>query len=329
MSDLTPACIPPACRTLEKICHYAQDAYFYCRQSNDGMRALILFLFFLAYAFTVRWYYVCQMKGLCGRAPATEIAQPEEDIRLRNLRLLSGDTVLLQNYDQFAFTEGFIQPRLNDNNNAFLDSVAALLLAVPGRRLTVTGRYAPQERGKSYGFFENYGTARADQLRRLLVSRGIDETRISLDHNLSSDSLLREPMQFSFFYDAAAGIPEGYEKVQFSFTNMTFSDANFAFGSDEFKPGEAFVAYADSVKTYLQLNPDRRLNIVGHTDNIGSDKFNLNLGLRRAKSAKEYFQKLGVATDIQTATEGKKKPVATNETDEGRQKNRRVNFILE
>lgn len=292
------------------------------------MRALILFLFFLAYALTVRWYYVCEMKGLCGRAPATEVAEPEEDIRLRNLRLLSGDTVLLKDYDQFAYTEGFVQPRLNDNNNVFLDSVAALLLAVPGRRLTVTGLYAPQERGKSYGFFENYGTARADELRRLLVSRGVEETRISLDHNLSSDSLLREPILFSLFYDAA-GIPEGYEKVQFSFTNMTFSDANFAFNSDEFNPGEAFVAYADSVKTYLQLNPDRRLSIVGHTDDKGSDKYNLGLGLRRAKSAKGYFQRLGVTGEINTLSEGKRKPVATNETDEGRQKNRRVNFILE
>lgn len=292
------------------------------------MRALILFLFFLAYAFTVRWYYVCEMKGLCGRAPAPEIVEPEEDIRLRNLRLLSGDTVLLKDYDQFAYTEGFVQPRLNDNNNAFLDSVAALLLAVPGRRLTVTGLYAPQERGKSYGFFENYGTARADELRRLLVSRGVEETRISLDHDLSSDSLLREPILFSLFYDAA-GIPEGYEKVQFSFTNMTFSDANFAFNSDEFNPGEAFVAYADSVKTYLQLNPDRRLSIVGHTDDKGSDKYNLDLGLRRAKSAKGYFQRLGVTGEIKTLSEGKRKPAATNKTDEGRQKNRRVNFILE
>lgn len=302
--------------------------YFYCQQSNDGMRALLIFLLFLAYALAVRWYYVCEMKGLCGAVVSDQVLEPQ-DVRLKNLRLISGDTLLLNGYDQFAFNAGQVQPRLNDNNAAFLDSVAAIIKVAPGRKLTITGRYAPQEDGKPYGFFENYGTARADALRRLLTQRGIDERLISLDHEPSRDSMLREPAVFEIFYDAAAGVPEGYEKVQFSFTNMTFSDANFAFGSAEFKPGSAFIAYADSVKTYLQINPERRLSIVGHTDNVGSDKFNDGLGLRRAKSAQTYFQELGVASEIQTQSEGKRKPVATNDTAEGRQKNRRVNFIIE
>lgn len=292
------------------------------------MRALLVFLLFVGYALAVRWYYVCEMKGLCGSVEPEQVAEPQ-DLRLKNLRLSSGDTLLLSGYEQFAFNTGQVQPRLNDNNSAFLDSVAAIIKAVPGRKLTITGTYAPQEEGKPYGFFENYGTARADALRRLLTLRGIDESLMSLDHELSRDSLLREPAVFELFYDAAAGVPDGYEKVQFSFTNMTFSDANFAFGSAEFKPGSAFIAYADSVKTYLQLNPQRQLTIVGHTDNVGSDKFNEGLGLRRAKSAKVYFKELGVESDILTQSEGKRKPVATNDTSEGRQKNRRVNFIIE
>lgn len=292
------------------------------------MRALLVFLLFVAYALTVRWYYVCEMKGLCGTVVPAQTTEPQ-DLRLKNLRLNSGDTLLLNGYDQFAFGAGQVQPRLNDNNAIFLDSVVAIMKAVRGRKLTITGLYAPQENGKPYGFFENYGTARADALRRLLTQRGIDEALISLDHEPSRDSLLREPAVFELFYDAAAGVPEGYEKVQFSFTNMTFSDANFAFGSAEFKPGSAFIAYADSVKTYLQINPERKLTIVGHTDNVGSDKFNESLGLRRAKSAKAYFQQLGIASEIQTQSEGKRKPVATNDSAEGRQKNRRVNFIIE
>lgn len=293
------------------------------------MRILIVFLLFAAYSLTVRWYYVCQMKGLCGgEAPVPEVVEPE-DVRMKTLRLLSGDTVLLQGYDQFAYHDGQVQPRLNENNNAFLDSIAGLMQVAPGRKLTITGLYAPQEAGRSYGFFENYGAARADALRRLLMQRGIDETRISLDHDLSRDSLLQEPALFEAYYDPTAGTPEGYEKVLFSFTNMTFSDANFAFASAEFKPGEAFTAYADSVKTYLDINPDRALTIVGHTDNVGSNTYNDGLGLRRAKSARDYFKKLGVTSEIKTESLGKRKPVATNDTDEGRQKNRRVNFILE
>ncbi len=291
------------------------------------MRALTVFLLFIAYALGVRWYYVCQIKKMCQPQTPAQITAPV-DVRDKNLRLLSGDTVLLQGYDQFAFAPGQAQPRLNHNNEIFLDSVAAILQRIPSRKLIITGFYAPQEMNQSYGFFENFGTARADALRRLLMQRGVEESRISLDHDLSNDSLLRTPAEFSVFYDATAR-PDAYEKVQFSFTNMTFSDANFAFGSAEFRPGAAFTAYADSVKTYLSLNPDKKLTIIGHTDNVGSDKFNNDLGLRRAKSARDYFTKLGVTAPIEVQTQGKHKPVATNTTPEGRQKNRRVNFVIE
>jgi outer membrane protein OmpA-like peptidoglycan-associated protein len=86
----------------------------------------------------------------------------------------------------------------------------------------------------------------------------------------------------------------------------------------------------DSVNTYMSLNPDSRLTIVGHTDSIDTDKFNYRLGLDRAENTKKYMEELGVnASRIDVASEGESKPVAPNRTDEGRQKNRRVEFIIQ
>lgn len=284
------------------------------------MRAIFVFLLFCGYALAARWYYVCEIKHLCAEET------PVEDVRLKTLQLVEEDTILLDGYDQFAFDSTDVRPRINANNAEFLDTLAAYLGLFPDKNLTIIGDYLAAEDSLEVGFFENIGVARAAEIRKLLMRRGVEEKRISLDYRLSKDTLLREPIAFEVF---VANRPDEFENTLFSFTNMTFSDANFEFDSDKFTPGDPFISYADSVKTYLALNPEKSLRIVGHTDNIGTTKYNKDLGLRRAKSARKYFEDLGVLTAIKVGSEGESRPAASNETDEGRQKNRRVNFVLE
>lgn len=278
--------------------------------------AFLVFLVFIAYALAARWYFVCKIKNLCGAVST--------DIRLKTLELKEGDTLILSEYDQFAFDSAAVAPRLNENNELFLDTLAAYLKEFPTKKLTITAFYRISESDIQPGFFENIGVARAAEIRKELMKRGIDENRVSLDHGLSEDDALQEPLLFELYI-----IPEEFAKVQFSFKNMTFSDANFAFDSDEFRPGEPFLLYADSVKTYLGQNVDNHLTIIGHTDNIGQERYNYNLGMRRAKSAREYFKELGVTADIEIDSKGEKQPVTSNDSAEGRQKNRRVNFVLD
>lgn len=284
--------------------------------------ALLTFLLFCVYMVFARWYFVCEVRQMCGDEPAIV-----EDLRLKTLQLREGEQVILRDYDQFAFDSAAIAPRLNDNNRAFLDTLAAILSADSSKHLGITAFYRDNEKAAKSGFYENPGLARADAIRRLLVARGISEERIKPDYGLSEDPLLREPLLFDMYTPDAR--PDDYDKVAFTFTNMTFSDANFAFGSDEFRPGGAFVLYADSVRLFLANNPDKGLTIIGHTDNVGDDKFNDKLGLRRAKSAQAYFEEAGVGSDIKVASMGKRQPTASNNTPEGRQRNRRVNFVLE
>lgn len=284
----------------------------------------LLFLLFCVFALWARWYFVCEVRGLCG----------EQDVRLQTLQLTDGDdTVILDGYDQFAFDTMSVAPRLNANNEAFLDTLAAILLADTSRDLTITGFMRPSETDwqPERGFFENIGVARADAIRKLLVQRGVPEGRISLDYQRSNDPTLSEPLTFSLFDPRALA---EYDRTAFVFTNMTFSDANFEFNSAEFRPGTQAVLYADSVKTYLELNEGKMLTIVGHTDSKGTDKYNYELGLKRAENAREYFLELGVTADIEVESKGEKEPVAPNsvngkDSPENRQKNRRVNFVIE
>ncbi len=85
----------------------------------------------------------------------------------------------------------------------------------------------------------------------------------------------------------------------------------------------------DRILPYFKKFPHLRIEISGHTDAIGSDEANQKLSEDRANSVREYLIKKGVRIDkIEAVGYGETIPVATNETDEGRQLNRRVEFTV-
>lgn len=88
----------------------------------------------------------------------------------------------------------------------------------------------------------------------------------------------------------------------------------------------------DEFYDLLNAKKETRVEIGGHTDNVGDDKSNLALSEKRAKAVKDYLVQKGIAADrIIAKGYGESTPVATNDTPEGRQQNRRteVKFIQE
>lgn len=69
--------------------------------------------------------------------------------------------------------------------------------------------------------------------------------------------------------------------------------------------------------------------VVGHTDSVGSDDYNMRLGLRRAEAVKAYLVSAGMAANtIKTSSSGERRPVADNKTAAGRAQNRRVEITV-
>ena len=100
----------------------------------------------------------------------------------------------------------------------------------------------------------------------------------------------------------------------------------FDFNSDRIHGNAA--QNLDELSRSLERYPDTDLLIVGHTDGVGSDGYNLDLSERRASSAARYLESRGARTRIQTSGRGEREPVASNEYEEGRQKNRRVEVAI-
>jgi len=200
------------------------------------------------------------------------------------------------------------------------------------QNLSITGLYRTSEKDINAGFYKNIGFVRAIELEALFKAKGIEDSRIDIKESkmIKGEDLL-EPA----YFDLSNGSenPDGYEKLQFNFYDMTYSsDAiNFDIDSDKFVADQSFNSYADSVKTYLGENTDKVLTIIGHTDYTGSDDHNDKLGLRRAKSVQQHLvAKQGIPIEkIKTDTRGKRNPIAPNDIEDNRRKNRRVQFMLD
>ena len=80
----------------------------------------------------------------------------------------------------------------------------------------------------------------------------------------------------------------------------------------------------------LMVNADVKIVITGHTDNVGSQKFNQGLSLRRAQSVRNWLVKKGIASDrMRTVGRGLSEPIAPNDTEDGRAQNRRMEFYVQ
>ncbi len=105
------------------------------------------------------------------------------------------------------------------------------------------------------------------------------------------------------------------------------SDVLFKSGSFELLPGarERLAKISGIVLAY----PSLHLQVEGHTDSVGGDDYNQQLSEHRAEAVRDYLVQQGIsAPSIEAKGFGKTEPIASNETPEGRQQNRRVELVL-
>jgi OmpA-OmpF porin, OOP family len=265
-----------------------------------NLRALLALLAFLLWcAFCWYWWYykVCN----CGAtaAPITEAAR-------RPLLYKWSDATTVT----------------NKNFPAFKDSITAL--GAEGDTLVITGRYFKSETNTSP--FANMGLARAHTAKTLFLDRYPD-ARIKL---------------------VAQEVPENANAHNGLFESATFAHARFAPKAGEttiisddnsaliYYPFNSSLKDADAkvdayIKTLAAKHKATNATFVvtGHTDNIGDDAPNMVLGQRRADGVKSLLVKRGIDTKRIVATsKGESAPISTNDTEDGRHRNRRTEIQI-
>ncbi len=104
---------------------------------------------------------------------------------------------------------------------------------------------------------------------------------------------------------------------------------NITFATDQSAVRPEFYSTLNSVSKVLAKYNQTSVMVEGHTDNVGSDQYNLNLSIRRAEAVGNYLVAQGVSVPrIRALGYGETQPIAANATDNGRAQNRRVEIQL-
>jgi OOP family OmpA-OmpF porin len=139
------------------------------------------------------------------------------------------------------------------------------------------------------------------------------------------------PIVCSFFGEPAAPPPPpppppvapAPAPVQDNCGRIVLRGVNFAFDSAEIDPASSVVL--DAAADQLKECPDVNVSVQGHTDSVGSESYNQQLSERRAEGVRSDLVEGGVSASRLTAVGfGESQPVASNDTEEGRALNRRV-----
>lgn len=108
---------------------------------------------------------------------------------------------------------------------------------------------------------------------------------------------------------------------------VTVKGVLFEVDKADLKPGA--IRNLDALVEFLETYPERQIRVEGHTDSTGAAEYNLDLSDRRAGSVRELLVSRGIDPDrITVEGLGQDYPVASNDTAEGRQQNRRVEIVL-
>ncbi|MDP3859262.1 MAG: OmpA family protein [Stagnimonas sp.] len=108
---------------------------------------------------------------------------------------------------------------------------------------------------------------------------------------------------------------------------IALNGVTFEFDSTRLRPDALTIL--DQASTILTKYPDMQVEVAGHTDSKGSESYNLKLSDGRAASVREYFVSKGIAEgQITSKGYGEAEPVADNTSDEGRERNRRVELRI-
>jgi outer membrane protein OmpA-like peptidoglycan-associated protein len=166
------------------------------------------------------------------------------------------------------------------------------------------------------------GQAERDQIQLAARAREANTAKAARDEATAArDQAAEKAARLQSEIDALKAKPTDRGLV------LTLGDVLFDTGKADLNSGAA--RKLDQLAQFLTEHPDRRVQIDGYTDSVGSESYNLELSQRRADAVKYALRSRGIAsTRLESRGYGKGFPVASNADSGGRQLNRRVEIVI-
>lgn len=250
------------------------------------------------------WYYVCKIKQQC---PGTGAGLS----KVIDSSSTAGEAIM-----PLYFTHSSLDPQQTQDFASWKDSIVSLLKGE--NVLHIKGLYTPGE--NFTGDHSDPGMERAVIVQELLVGSGYEKDRIHLMSEKldisSSDSLKRNLFTLDVRPKEKIVVEEVGKMTIFFPTNSI----------DILQAGEV-TDFLDRYSKFLKSN-NEKIVIEGNTDNAGTKEHNKSLGLQRANAIKQMLVDRGVdPSRLTVLSNGDTKPAGSNETDQGKSQNRRVELI--
>ncbi|MFC5407944.1 OmpA family protein [Larkinella bovis] len=287
------------------------------------------------------YWHTCRIKLLCpdDASPATVSVRttPEApSFTPPGLEFTDGKTASFRSLSNLSFAKAGAEANVT-SVKPLLDSLSLYLKSNPNKTIQLTGLYGPNESSAE----ANLGLARANNIRAYLMGPGIPESQFRLTGE-ESNALAFTPagdslyggIRFAFLDEVVvkAEKPASEEDLAKKATFESIfrpMDLYFNTGKTDYIHTPETNEFLKNTKAYLKLNPNRKLVVTGHTDNIGSDEINLMLSKKRAAAVKKQFIAAGIAArQIEIQGKGEAQPIASNDTEEGRRTNRRTAVVV-
>jgi len=248
--------------------------------------------------------------------------------RPTGISFIDGSSYTKNFADDFAFAKSSFEytTPLSDGLTTTINQTAEYLKK-SGRNMTITGYYTEGE--ENTGALSDLGLARANNIKKVFTDLGVPSKQLDL---------ASEKRAITFGDDAAKGL------ATYAFSGAKSNDrlaevearlrANplvlyFGTNQSNLSLSSAQRQYLTDLVYYLDNKEGGTVNTTGHTDNKGSRSGNTRLGRKRAEFVKDYLKRNNINENkIMVDSKGPDTPTATNDTEEGRAKNRRVEITI-
>lgn len=286
---------------------------------------------------TLLYCYFCND---CHCFPSKETTAEDTNTKVTDPKLVATP----RNAFAISDASGDFNIKINDNFNFKTSNYAILeplssevtsgvlklkdyLLENPLKSIDITGYYQNDETNNSA--YPNLGFARANTIKNYLIAQGVPSKQIDLDSQLND----------TIHSDDTSTL---YGPLKFGITTLDDSDieATLATACDMIRKNPLELNFKTG-QSQINLTAEQRqkivdisrcvdklgvtVQVVGHTDSKGSAITNMNLGQVRADFAKAFLVKNGILVDnIEAKSKGETEPIADNNTEKGRTKNRRT-----
>ncbi|MFD0964055.1 OmpA family protein [Pseudofulvibacter geojedonensis] len=295
---------------------------------------LLSLLIFLIWAFIgMWWYYSCTW---CNGHTSTKTIQEETNIRPEKNdtdSLIKSNKSGIQILDEkgesiINLSEGIRIFKHSDSIDiptsslTIKDSIFKYLNTHQNQELQIVGWYNEAESKTNIDSL-NLGLNRANYIKDLLSKFGVNPDKIyatgaknTFNYSSNNDYLGGIELFFKKISE------DHLSKIDKGITNKTLYSH---FNQRAFKPDNTLQAYAFELKNYLNNHPNKKVMIIGHSDNVGDEKTNEIVARDRATNVLKYLASTGINKEkLSASSKGELEPIATNNTKEGRALNRRI-----